>query len=65
MKKYSRPDIEIIALDVTDIITASQAETTAPAATSAEATAAPTTAAPTTIADPGLDNEVSAKIWEF
>ena len=27
--------------------------------------AAPTTAAPTTVADPGLDNEVSAKIWEF
>ena len=64
MKKYSRPDIEIIALDVTDIITASQAEATTPA-TSAEATAAPTTAAPTTVADPGLDNEVSAQIWEF
>ena len=60
MKKYSRPDIEIIALDVTDIITASGAEATTPATS-----AAPTTAAPTTVADPGLDNEVSAKIWEF
>ena len=60
MKRFVSPEIEIVALDVTDIITASGAEATTPASS-----AAPTTAAPTTVADPGLDNEVSAKIWEF
>ncbi len=63
MKKFNSPEIEIRVIVLSDILTAS-AE--APAESTAAATEVPETSVPvTTVADAGLDNEISAKQWEF
>ncbi len=63
MKKFTSPEMELRFFALSDILTAS-AE--APSESTAAPTDVPGTSVPvTTVADAGLDNEISAKQWEF
>ncbi|MBQ9545343.1 MAG: hypothetical protein IJV00_09475 [Clostridia bacterium] len=67
MKKFVMPEIEITRLDLNEVLTASnEAETSAVAPTeTVPVTTVPETSAVPEVTDAGLDNEISAKQWEF
>ncbi len=66
MTSFTSPEMELRTFALSDILTAS-AE--APSESTAAATEVPETSVPTTtvpeVTDAGLDNEISAKQWEF